>query len=211
MHAVERCCGFRDSSLNEPAFVRLSAKLSQSFNNVVFCWRGFNGYHIKRTTLGVVTPLVPQSWFCRGVSGRLWPGRCPLSPPCPSPAPPNPHWCRVLCQRCTCIQLLCVVFLRAMFVRDPACGIVCAPQRFLEPGCQVLGVEQEDGALCRSSAAHADAAWTHVFFTEAQGQRLLCRYLHLFTSLSHLFNLIILKEFQLPTLWADPFNYPYIW
>lgn len=24
--------------LNEPAFVRLSGKLSQSFNNVVFCW-----------------------------------------------------------------------------------------------------------------------------------------------------------------------------
>lgn len=53
MHAVERCCGFRDLSPNEPAFVRLSGKLSQSFNDVVCCWGGFNGCNIKSSTLGV--------------------------------------------------------------------------------------------------------------------------------------------------------------
>lgn len=37
MRAVERCCTFRDLSLSEPAFVRPSGKLSQRFNNVVFC------------------------------------------------------------------------------------------------------------------------------------------------------------------------------
>lgn len=51
----------------------------------------------------------------------------------------------------------------------------------------------------------------HVCLTGAQGQRLLCRYLQVVIYSLSLFNLIILEEFQLRTLWAEPSNYPCIW
>lgn len=187
-------------------FVRLSGKLSHSFNIVAFLSEG--GGDSAAAASGLVTPVAPQWRFlsrcaCAAACGRVG---GPRSPPCPSPAPPNPRSCRVLCRGRTCMRLLCVVVLRATFLRDrPISGGGEGGEAGLSGVVffWFFGASRENGGVCRPSAAQADATWTQVWLTEARGQRLLCRArpslhpapLRCFT---------ILQESQLGTLWAGP-------
>lgn len=79
-------------------------------------WRGFNhgaggrfnGDQMGRFPEPVAAPLALQSRIGRGVSGRLWPGRCPPPPrSCGSSLMAGPlSWMHMH-------ELLCVGFLRA--------------------------------------------------------------------------------------------------